>query len=92
MDELEFYNGAMIGEEIDKRIVYVNCGTISSLNTTITNDQITERHVVISAVFGNPSAHASDWTVTTANGSFTISGTLNGTTTLNLFFAIPYHT
>ena len=89
MDELEFYNGQLTGDEIDKRIVNIYCGTISSGTTTITNDKITSRHIVLRAIFGTPSAQTGTWTVDTANGSLTITGTISGSTTLTLVLGIP---
>ena len=89
MDELEFYNGQLTGEEIDKRIVSINCGTISSLPHTVSNANILAKHIPIYWTFGTPSAQASNWTVTTSAGSLTISGTINGATTLSLVLGVP---
>lgn len=89
MDELEFYNGQLTGDEIDKRIVSVNCGTISSLPHTVTNANILAKHVPIRWTFGTPSAQAGDWTVTTSAGSLTISGAIRGATTLTLVLGVP---
>lgn len=63
----------------------VDCGTISSLPTTITNANVENDMVVLHSALGTPSAQLSDWTVTTANGSLTISGTISGSTTLTLY-------
>ena len=63
----------------------VNCGTISSLPTTINNSNVESDMVVLQSVLGTPSAQVSNWTVTTANGSLTISGTISGSTTLTLY-------
>lgn len=89
MDELEFYNGQLTGQEIDYRIIYVSCGTISSLPTTVENAKITSKHIVLRAYFGSPYAQISDWTVTTADGSLTIAGTITGSTSLYLALGIP---
>lgn len=63
----------------------VEAGTISSLPVTITNEEIHESHVVVNSVLGTPSAQTSDWTVTTNEGSLTISGSISGSTTLTLY-------
>lgn len=90
MDELEFYNGQLTGEQIDKRVVTVNCGTVSSIPHTVTNDKILASHEVIGARFGTPSAEQSTWRVSTSAGSLTIDqGTIRGDTTLVLYLAIP---
>lgn len=89
MDELEFYNGKLAGEEIDKRIVTINCGTISSLPHTVSNANILAKHVPIQWWLGTPQAQVSAWTVTTTAGSLTISGTISGTTTLTLMLGVP---
>ena len=58
---------------------------ISALPVTLTNDAITEDMVCIKAELGTPSAQTGDWTVTTADGEATISGTVSGTTTLKMY-------
>ena len=45
--------------------------------------------VVSNAVVNTPSCMTSDWTWTTANGSFTISGTISGSTTIDFDFYEP---
>ena len=90
MDELEFYNGQMTGDEIDKRIVLISCGTISSQSTTVSNVKITAKHVVLCAIFGTPGNQVGDWSVETFDGSLTVTGTIGGSTTLTLILGIPY--
>lgn len=65
-----------------------NCGTISSLPQTINDANITSDMVVLEAVLGTPSAQTDDWSVSTANGSVTISGSITGSTTLMLYFGV----
>lgn len=65
-----------------------NCGTISSLPQTFTDANITANMIVLESVLGTPSAQTEDWTVTTANGSVTISGSISGSTTLMLYFGV----
>ena len=59
--------------------------SFSSLPQTITNANITSDMVVVNSVLGIPSAQTSDWTVTTANGSATVAGSISGATTLTLY-------
>ena len=49
---------------------------ISSLPTTIANNKVTSAHEVVGYYISDPSAIAGDLTITTANGSYTISGTV----------------
>ncbi len=68
-----------------KRVLpyWIDCGTISSLPLTIP-DEIAAGDTVDMWEIGTPSAMKEPWTVTTADGSLTISGSINGTTTLKL--------
>ena len=68
----------------------IDCGMISSLPKTVTDSDISGRHieydmVVINSELGTPSAQVGDWTVTTGNGTLTISGSISGNTTLTLY-------
>ena len=78
------YHSQQIGK---LECLVVNCGTISSLPTTITNANIEDDMVVLQSTLGTPSAQTADWTVTTAAGSLTISGSISGSTTLTLYLA-----
>ena len=84
-----YYNGASTGAQIDetvqKGVIVVNCGTITSLPFTVQNTNILASHVVLQAIFGTPGAQIGAWTVATSNGSLTISGSINGSTTLTLY-------
>lgn len=66
-------------------MISVSCGTISSLPVTVNNAKIFSNHVVVKAQLGTPSAQTGNWTVTTSDGSLTISGTITGSTTCVLF-------
>ena len=70
-------------------IICIDLESFSTLPKTITNDAITSDHKVIRDEIGNPSALSGDLTVTTTNGSMTISGTLTNATTMRLILAIP---
>ena len=69
-------------EELPTKVITTD--TISSLPHTYSNTKIKANHVVVDAQLSNPYAQASDWTVTTANGSMTISGSISGSTTLTV--------
>lgn len=63
----------------------ITSSSYSSLPQTITNANITSDMVVVNSVLSNPSAQTGDWTVTTSNGSLTISGSISGSTTVTLY-------
>lgn len=68
-------------------VLTVDCGTISALPKTVSNANITSDMVVVESTLGTPSAQTADWTVNTANGSVTISGSISGSTTLVLYLS-----
>lgn len=59
--------------------------SFSALPLTVTDDRISADHVVVNAVFSNPSVIRGDWVVTTTDGSLTIAGLMNESTTLTLY-------
>jgi hypothetical protein len=63
----------------------IEVASFSSLPQTVTNESITADMVVVNSVLGTPSAQTGDWTVTTANGSATITGSISGETSLTLY-------
>lgn len=67
------------------KVLVVSVASFSSLPKQITNENITADMVVVNSVLGTPSAQTSDWTVTTANGSATVTGSISGSTTLTLY-------
>lgn len=89
MDEFEYYNGQLTGDEIDKRIVSISLGTISSLPHTVSSTNILAKHVPLYWRLSVPAAQISDWTVTTSDGSLTISGSISGPTTMTLVLGVP---
>lgn len=68
-------------------VLIINVASFSSLPQTVSNANIEDDMVVVNSVLGNPSAQTADWTVTTSNGSLTISGTsaISGSTTATLY-------
>ena len=70
-------------------IIWLEIASFSSLPKTVSNSAIKAGHIVLRDEVGTPSAMTSDWTVTTAAGSLTISGSISGSTTLRLILGIP---
>ena len=70
------------------KTVEVTTSSFSSLPQTITDSNIRSDHVLVNSVLSNPSAQSGQWTVTTANGSLTVSGTISGSTTLTLYLNV----
>lgn len=89
MPDYEFYEGASTGAQIDaevqKGLIVVSLGTVSALPVTKSNANILADHVCVNYVLSRASAMGGDWTVTTANGSVTVDGTLNNSTTITLY-------
>ena len=74
---------------LEKREVYVlTTGNFSALPFTYptsgTDSNIESDMVVVKSYLSTPSAQGSNWTVSTASGSLTITGTYNGTTETNI--------
>lgn len=70
-----------------REVIVVTTASFSSLPQTISNANITDDMVVVNSILGTPSAQTSDWTVTTNEGSLTISGSISGSTTLTLYLS-----
>lgn len=68
-----------------RKMLKVSLGTVSALPITVTNESINAEMECVNAEFGTPSAQIGDWTVTTSNGSVTVSGTINGSTSLTVW-------
>lgn len=64
-----------------ERVLVVTKTGVSSLPTTITDSNITADMVVVQHTLSAPYTQAGDWTVTTAAGSATISGSMGTTAT-----------
>lgn len=63
----------------------IEIATFTALPKTVTDERITADMVVVNSVLGTPSAQTSDWTVTTAGGSVTVTGDISGSTALTLY-------
>ena len=92
MDELEFYEGASTGAQIDAHVqrgIITVSGTISESSKVISDTRISANHVVVKMLLGTPGAMRSDWVWTTASKSVTLSsGTISGSTTATLTLAL----
>lgn len=71
----------------DLLVTVASASAVDSLPETISNSNITSKHVVVNSVLSNPSAQTGDWTVTTSAGSVEISGEISGTTNITLYLA-----
>ena len=67
-------------------------GQSSTLNTTVNDSNVTADMCVLKAVFSNPSAQTSDWTVTCSHngttGQVNFQGGITGTTNVTLYFGV----
>ena len=72
-----------------ERVLVVTKSAVSSLPTTITDANITSDMVVVECVLSEPWVQGGNWTVTTADGSATVSGSMDtsGTTDITIIFA-----
>ena len=90
---LTTYDKTIVGgiNEINSlyKVVVVEVPSFSSLPQTITDSRITADHVVVYWWVQSNNSMVDDWSVTTSDGSFTISGAMSDiSTTLTLVFAI----
>lgn len=88
MDELEFYNGALTGAEIDNMIIYVYANTVTTGTTTVTSSKITAKHQVLAHYFNNEFGVYSDVTITTYDGYLTVAGTFGNNVTLSMLLGL----
>jgi hypothetical protein len=69
----------------------ISLSAISALPTTVNAAEITADMVCQpgGCYLSSPAAQTGDWTVTTAAGSVTLSGTISGTTDITLYLTVP---
>lgn len=72
----------------DGSIVVVSIPSFSTLPQTISDSRILSSHIAIDAVLSNEYAQRSAWTVTTSVGSLTVSGTISGSTTADIYLLV----
>lgn len=77
--------GQQIQDLMDYFVIH-DTVTVSSLPLTRTKEGMTAKHKMVYARLGTPSAQTADWTVTPAAGQYTISGSISGSTTVDLVF------
>ena len=87
-DSANLVSSGGVKAALDSEVIVVNLASFSSLPQTVSNAAIKADHVVIDSTLGTPSAQTGDWTVTTANGSLTISGNISGSTTLKIVLGL----
>lgn len=86
-------NKTLVGaiNEVDaesKTLVLTKTG-VSSLSSCVFSDsRITANHVVVNSELSNPSAQTGEWTVTTAAGTATVTGSISGTTDITLYLEL----
>ena len=69
---------------LENKILTLTVGAFSSLPKTISNSKITADMVVLSCVFGTPTAIKSDINWTTSAGQVRLTGSMSGTTTAQI--------
>ena len=69
----------------------ISSSSVSALPLTVNAAEITADMVCKpgDCYLSNPAAQTGDWTVTTAAGSVTLSGTISGTTDIVLYLTVP---
>lgn len=87
-DSVNLVTSGGVKAALDSEVIVVNLASFSSLPQTVSNAAIKADHVVLDSTLGTPSAQTGDWTVTTANGSLTISGNISGSTTLKIVLGL----
>lgn len=85
IDSLKF-NGTIynIDTSASSKVLVVSA-TVSSLPVTLNNAEITSDMVVVNSIIGEPSSQSTDLSVTTSDGSLTISGSISASTTITLY-------
>ena len=82
-----------VANALAKEIVKVNFGTLTGTGSNVTvsknNAEITADHELIGYVLGTPAAQAGALTVTTSAGAVSVSGAINGSTTLAVYLGLP---
>lgn len=75
--------------DLEKEIIAVNFGTLTGTGSSVTasksNAKITADHVVLAFAFGTPAAQTGALTWTTSAGAVSVSGNINGSTTLIVY-------
>lgn len=84
-----YQNATQVASAVNEaKVLQIDVASFSSLPQTVTDSRITSDHVLVNFVLGTPSAQAGTWTVTTSDGSVTVSGAMSNSTTLTLYLAV----
>lgn len=82
-----------VADALAKEIIKVDFGTLTGTGASVTvsksNAKITADHVLIRYALGTPSAQVGNLTVTTSAGAVSVSGNINGSTTLVVYLGLP---
>ena len=81
---LDLANYALVADELIKVSMGSQTGTGSSVTWSKSNAKITADHEMLAYALGTPAAQVGNLTWTTSSGGVTVSGNVNGTTTLTL--------
>lgn len=71
--------------------IHVTTPSISSLPITLYCPEVTSNMIISRVVVNTPSAQTNTWNFSSADGSFTITGNISGSTTLDLDLYEPDH-
>lgn len=89
-------SSAGVADALAKEIIKVNFGTLTGTGGTVTVTKSTEDaakitadHELIGYALGTPSAQAGNLTVNTSAGAVSVSGSINGSTTLTIYLGLP---
>jgi len=84
---------AGVADALAKEIIKVNFGTLTGTGSSVTvsksNAKITADHELIGYELGSPMAQVGALTVTTSAGAVSVSGAINGSTTLVVYLGLP---
>jgi len=80
-----------LGVAVSGHPLPISMSSVSALPTTVNEAEITADMVCKpgDCYLSNPAAQTGEWTVTTAAGSVTVSGSISGTTDIVLYLTIP---
>lgn len=78
-----------VSNAVASEIVKVSIASFSSLPQTVSNAAILATHEVLRAELGTPASQQDTWTITVSAGSLTITGTIDGSTTMTILLGEP---
>lgn len=69
----------------ESKILKVIIPSMTSSSITVADQRITSDMIVVNSILSNPAAQIGVWTVTTGDGTVTVSGTISGSTDVTLY-------